>query len=362
MIYKFSEFKSLIIKYERHLSALALAVGFIIDSLTLKRIDTPYENFVLMVYFILAGGCIALLHLYDNKRESQNIISKYSFILPIVIQFALGGLYSGFTVFYSRSGSLFSSWPFLLLLLFLLVGNEIFRKHYERLAFQVGTFFTALFFYFIFFIPVHIGKMGPGIFLLSGFVSLVAISGFVYLLYFISSVKIKNNLKIITKVILCIYVFINILYFTNVIPPIPLSLKDAGVYHHVVQKGDDFIARGENVSWLKDLLPYETVHIAPGDRVYAFSAVFAPTDLSIKVVHNWQYFDEYKKRWVSMSRIPFRIIGGSDGGYRGFSYKTATLQGRWRVDVETERNQVIGRIMFDIVYTDEKPNLLEKNL
>ena len=71
--------------------------------------------------------------------------------------------------------------------------------------------------------------------------------------------------------------------------------------------------------------------------------------MSVKVVHDWQYYDEGKEEWISSTKIPFSITGGRGNGYRVYSKKDNVFPGKWRVDVETERGQVIGRIRFDIV-------------
>jgi hypothetical protein len=67
-------------------------------------------------------------------------------------------------------------------------------------------------------------------------------------------------------------------------------------------------------------------------------------------------------KWVSVTRITFPIRGGRDGGYRGFSVKENLFEGRWRVDVKTERNQIIGRMKFNIEPKTSKVELEEKVL
>ena len=85
--------------------------------------------------------------------------------------------------------------------------------------------------------------------------------------------------------------------------------------------------------------------------------MFAPTKLSATIVHNWQWFDESKSRWVSLSDIAFPISGGRDEGYRGYSTKNVVPEGHWRVDVQTENGRVIGRIKFNVTYVEELPRL-----
>ena len=83
--------------------------------------------------------------------------------------------------------------------------------------------------------------------------------------------------------------------------------------------------------------------------MYFYSAVFSPTDLDTKIFHSWQYFNEDKEKWIENFKIGYTIVGGRDGGYRGYSIKENIFSGRWRVDVMTEREQLLGRYKFTVV-------------
>jgi hypothetical protein len=57
--------------------------------------------------------------------------------------------------------------------------------------------------------------------------------------------------------------------------------------------------------------------------------------------------------WVRTDRIAFQIAGGRQGGYRGYTVKSGVVPGEWRVEVETETGQTLGRIDFTVC---ESPN------
>ena len=351
-------FKEWLWRYERHLSSLALVLGFIVDSLTLRRVDLLLENVVLVSYLGIAGAGIVLTHLHGAQKICGALVATASPLVPIAMQFAFGGLFSAFFIFYTRSAALGESWLFLVFLLALLIGNERFRARYTRLSFQVTIFFIALFSFFIFSVPVVVKTMGTLIFLLSGAVSLAVISFLVYLLRLIIPDNVHRAWKHIWRGIGGAYLVINLLYFANMIPPIPLALKDAGIYHGVTRTTDGtYEVLDEKRSLVELIKPYHTIHVVPGEPVYAWSAVFAPTKLSTTVLHRWQYFDEQKDSWVTTTQIPFSVSGGRDGGYRGYSYKTALTQGKWRVDVVTPGGQVVGRMKFTVHYVDTSPEL-----
>ncbi len=155
-----------------------------------------------------------------------------------------------------------------------------------------------------------------------------------------------------------IYIIINIFYFTNIIPPIPLSLKDADVYHSVERANGDYIVEYEQRKWYEFYKKYKNeFNRALGEPVYFYSAVFSPTDLNTKIFHSWQYFDEDKGEWIESFRFKYQIVGGRDGGYRGYSIKENIFSGRWRVDVMTEREQLLGRYKFTVVDVQIPPVL-----
>lgn len=336
---------------------LSLVLGFVVDSLTLTRVDRLFENIVFISYLFLAIVGIFIFNYLQNKNSSQE---KVYIVSPYIIQFMFGGLFSGFAVLYLRSGSISSSWFFILILLVLMLGNEIFKKKYEHFVLQITIFFTGLFFYLIFAVPMLLNMISATVFIASGVASLILICLVIYLFSFALREQIRKSYKHIALSILSVFVLINILYFANIIPPIPLSLRVGDVYHYISKVAGGYNVAGEPQKGILDFK--EVVHIQQGDPVYAYSAVFAPVDINTDIFHHWQYFDPNKKKWNTESRITFPISGGNLRGYRGYSYKTNLKEGKWRVSVETDRGQVIGRIPFKILYTDTTPILEEKVL
>jgi hypothetical protein len=350
--------KNIFHKHESILSSGTLILGFIIDYLTLRRVDFLLDNLLIVFYLIFAGASILIVNLYEAGRLRTQFFENIYEFLPFLLQFAFGGLFSAFVVFYSKSASLFTSGAFVLILFSFLVGNEFFKKRYSKLVFQVAIYFVAIFSFSIFFVPVLIKQMGAIVFLYSGAVSLTVIGIFILTISRLAPARYKESKKFLFITIPVLYIFINILYFTNIIPPIPLSLRALDVYHLVERKtGGNYLVTGERDLWQEKFNLGQVFHWKPGQPVYVFSSVFAPTDLNIKIVHDWQYFDESEDQWVSANKISFPIRGGRDEGYRGFSKKSYVFPGHWRVDIETERGQVIGRVRFDIEVVDFEQSL-----
>jgi hypothetical protein len=65
-------------------------------------------------------------------------------------------------------------------------------------------------------------------------------------------------------------------------------------------------------------------------------------------VHRWQWYDPAEKAWVTKSVIIYPIIGGRDGGYRGYSLLPISDAGSWRVNIETNDGRLIARLPFTV--------------
>lgn len=360
-------------KYERYFSPLALFTGFILDNLTLRRIDFLAENIIILSYLLIAGLSIIILNFYDDKKELKvsqpywqlhhiwlnRVSDKFANFLPFILQFAFGGLFSAFVIFYSRSASFITSWPFLIFLTTLLIGNEFFRqKYYSRLIFQFSIYFVAIFSYSVFVMPLIVKEIGTMIFIISGLTSIVLISLFYFLIYKVLPIRIKQSRNSIIISIGVIYIFFNIFYFANIIPPIPLALKESGIYHDILRVGNDFIVQLEIAPWYRFFESFNPVfHWQSGEPVYSFSAIFAPANIKTKIFHKWLFYDEIQAKWLEQNRIGFSIVGGRDGGYRGYTVNTKITPGKWRVDVITEEGRILGRIKFEIIESSNMPEL-----
>lgn len=352
----FTRVKEFYFTHERRISSGALIFGFIVDSFTLTRADLWFDNVVLLSLLAISGIGIGIVNIVDAKRWKRGFFARIRKVAPLAIQFAFGGLFSGLLVLYSRSASLSSSWPFLLLLLFLLIGNEFFKERYEHITFQVSIYFVGLFSYVTLVLPIIVKSLGPVIFLLGGVLSLAILFGLLRILSVFIFSQVRGSRERIFLSVGSIFIVINVLYFGNIIPPIPLSLKESGSYHRVERVGDAYIADSELARWYDVFDPIPELHLVKGASAYFYSSVFAPTDIKTNIVHHWERQTE-NGEWETVNRVTFGIFGGRDGGYRGYSVKERVSEGRWRVNVETARGQVIGREEFEVIFVEHTPVL-----
>ncbi|MDO8521710.1 MAG: DUF2914 domain-containing protein [bacterium] len=336
--------------YERYISPLALIAGFLADNyILLRRVDLWTSNLLFFSYLIVVAVGIVLINLIATGRLKNPFFLKAAPFLPVIAQFAFGGLFSGYVSLYSRSAAYSTSWIFVGVLALLLLGNERFTRFYARFTFQVGILFTVLFSFLIFYLPVILGSIGPYIFVASGIVSLGLMAVFVRFLGFLMPEHVRTHRTEIARSIAIIFVTFNILYFSNAIPPLPLALKEAGVYHGVVKQGDEYLLSAEPVPWYESYLRYNTVyHKTAGETVFIYSAVFAPSEFSTTILHEWEFYNEKTGAWVKTATFGFPLTGGRDGGYRGFSMRENLDAGTWRVNVKTGNGLIIGRIAFTV--------------
>lgn len=364
-------------KYERHLSALTLAVGFAFDLWLAKRPDSIGDNLLLLFYLTLAATCIIV---FNRRSKPQRLETDPAFehektaeplFLLLVMQFCFGGLASNLLILYGKSGSFGSSLLFIIFLGVLLIGNEFLKSKYDQLRFNIGVYYFLLLTYLVIAVPTFIlHTIGTKSFLISGVVSLGLMGVFISLLRIFA---LRNNrrrqLWEIRGMILVIFLVFNGLYFANIIPPVPLSLKSAGIYHSIApldtpgDSGAIYAATYEPKKWYefwRDTA--DDFNIAEGQPAYCFSAVFAPGELSTPIYHRWEYLYPQTGKWITTGIVQFPINGGREEGYRGYSKKQVLTDGEWRCSVETSSGQVIGRITFTVKTSSSTPTLESASL
>ncbi len=130
-------------RFERPISSLSLVLGFVFDALTLRRVDTLWENSWIFGHLVIIGFFIIIIHLQESKPGDEHNPSKKHFWYVNILQFFFGGILSAYLVFYFRSSDIISTWPFILLLAAAFMANESLKRHYIRFSFQISLFFLS---------------------------------------------------------------------------------------------------------------------------------------------------------------------------------------------------------------------------
>lgn len=340
-------------KYERLLIPGMLIAGVTVDFITFHNISLNSAFILICVHLTLAGSTIAFLNLHDMNRRPYSNWAYLRIGAPLILQFSFGALLSASLIFYWFSGSISASWPILLLVAFLMISNEALRQYYKQPLVQLGVFYFIVFSILTLILPYLFNTIAAWVFLIAGALSLLL---FVPYSYTLANATLLNK-KAIGTTIAVVFCTMNALYFLNIIPPIPLSLREAGAYQDVSRSNDSYILLGEHENFMQKLVPGQKINITPDSRVYVFSSVFAPSRLQTEIVHVWEHLDPDTGNWTTKSELSFSVFGGREDGYRGYSFKSTVPEGRWRVSVETKRGQSLGRVHFKVNHVTTPPVL-----
>jgi hypothetical protein len=349
--FKNSAFRSYIKKHEKYAAFVFFIGGFIFDSFTLGRIDRLYDLIVLCLYMTSLTVTLYLYNLAGDGKWKTTILERYELYFPLAIQFFFGGLSSAFVIYFSRSVSLSRTMSFFLILIVLLCANEFLKKRISNKYLQFGLYFFVSFTFFTFIIPVFIKEMNTHIFIASGLISLMLTLLFIIAIYWVSpSTRAEMHISKMVCLVVLIYATINVFYYFKLIPPVPLALQNGIAAHRVQVVDDKYLVTYETDKWYVFWREHQLqLSHKPGENVYAFTSIFAPTDIKKSIFHRWQWYNSKSEKWETADDIGFDITGGRDDGYRGYTYKSNVKPGLWQVKVTTEEELVLGVISFEII-------------
>ena len=336
--------------------------GVTYDTLTLTRIDRLQDNLILLLYLALLGVLIVLTGRLgiEPPPDRDPLAARSPFMqwvlesrpyYPMASQFLLGGLFSAYTIFYSRSATFSGTAVFFALLMMLLVANEFLRDRLSNLRLLISLYAVVCFAFFTFFLPVITGYMNAVIFVLGAVLSVVVILRVAQLIYRNNPDRSRDEAIGVTVPAAALIGILVGFYFLNWIPPVPLSLKFGGIYHDVKRPGDQFELAFEK-QWYEFWKRSDTT-FPSNTPIYCFTAVFAPVDLNTTIYHHWYYRLNDSRPFTHADKIPLKISGGREGGYRAYSYKQRLDPGDWQVDVEAGDGRILGRVSVTVVEQGE---------
>lgn len=331
--------------------------GVTYDSLTLTRIDRLQDNLLLLMYLLLLGFLIILtgrlgIEPIPDQTQLKTLSAVPRWILqsrpysPMAIQFLFGGLFSAYAIFYSRSATLTSTAVFFGVLVLLLVANEFLRDRLSNLRLLVSLYALVCFGFFTFFLPVMTGYMNVLVFLAGAGLSAAVTFRVVQLIYYNNPDRSRREALGVTIPAFALIALLVGFYFLNWIPPVPLSMKFGGIYHEV-KKSDDRFELSFERKWYQVWKRSDTTFPAH-EPIYCFTAVFAPVALNTTVYHHWYFRPHSSRPFTHADRIPVKISGGREAGYRAYTFKQQLDAGDWRIDVEAEDGRIIGRVSVTV--------------
>jgi hypothetical protein len=347
-------------KHEKYAGLAIFGIGFIWDSFTMTRVDSMIDNVILLFYFIVIGTMIILTLRRQCGKPPTGIFLRLEPHFLWAMQFCFGGLFSSYVIFYFKSASWTRTQFFFLILVCLWVGNEFLHERLQNAKLLAILYSFCLLSFLAFFLPVILAKVGTRIFLVAGFLS-IAISFSVFSLGLLPAKgERRRRMLLLGACILATCLLVNVLYFSNLIPPVPLALKSAGIYHEVVKTAAGYSVKYVSPPFYRFWKKWDDpFYFSSGETVYCFTSIFAPGGIQVPVRHIWSR--KTPRGWQRTDTIARPISGGREGGYRVFTKKGSVSLGEWRVEVETETGQTLGRIDFTILSSPQPhPKLIAK--
>ncbi len=344
----------------RHLSNVAFVVGFGYDAVTLRRIDGLFDNVLLALYLLALGALLVLERRRAWHRSVPEAVLRFPRALDFGTQFLFGGLFSAYVVFYFKSAGAVRSFGFLALLAGLMVLNEYRDGALRRFdSLRIGLYFFVAFSFFQFFLPVITGVLHPLMTVAATGCALVLGLAVVFASHFdgpgpdsplsIGGPRLRQRMQQQGALMLAFAGLLVLLGRLGVIPPVPVSVTARHVAHSVQKQDGDYVLQVERRSALEAMgLRTRRLAWAPGDPIVVFTAVFAPRGTALEVAHRWEHRDAHGS-WAQSDRIPFTVLGGRDGGFRGYTRKRNLSPGQWRVVVETADGRPAGSVRFVLV-------------
>jgi hypothetical protein len=335
---------------KKHATTLLFIFGFLTDMFLLPDIDNPITKYIGISYIIGIGFLIAVREWVISRNRADDIEQKFYSLSSFGVAYLSGAALSFIFVYALRSADIFVSWPLFLILLISMTANEFFATHTYRFTLDIIVLYIALVFYLIFNTPFILKSQNDKVFALSITFSVLVALMYAFIIHRISETTLQETPKMYALSI-GVPMFIGMLYFLNLIPAVPLSLKEGLIAHSVTRDESGAYVLSVEKETKKTLLSRVASYTVLNQqgRVFYFSSVDAPAQITAPVTHVWEFYDTTIEKWVPVTSISFTLSGGREEGYRAYSYKENIFEGLWRVTVKVDE-RIVGRTKFYITF------------
>ncbi len=347
----FEELKAKIAKFKhQHESKLDLVFfvgGFAFDAFMVSDVDEPLAIFQQALYLLIIATLIHFELLFRlRKWRPSDRIAKFWNYRNLLLHFLLGTLLNIYSIFYIKSASFINSLIFLFLMAAMILGNELPIIKKSKVSFKVGLFAICLFSYISILFPLVLGFIGWTPFILSSITtSVLFFLQFKFLQKKINDARLLFRATLFPSIsVLVVFVFF---YFMGWIPPVPLSVKEQGIYHLVEKKEGTWLLSSERDDWKFWQKGDQDFKAEAGDKIYFYAQIYSPARFADEVYVQFSHLDA-KGNWHSADHIPLKIFGGRKEGFRGLAIKSNYETGKWRVQVVTATHQEISRLYFEV--------------
>jgi hypothetical protein len=323
--------------------------GFTFDALMVHRIDDSPVLIQEGAYLAVVGFLLFGLNSWNHRgaEPPRALRWVWQFSQPL-LHFMLGTLLNAYALFYFKSSSGLSAALFLAVISALLVANELpqFRRFGPVVLFGLYSF--CLTSYFAYLYPVLLGRLRPWMFLLAVATAVLPL----FVLAWGHHRFTRDARRVFREALLPslgVQTLLVLLFLGHLVPPVPLSLLDIGIYHGVVRNPSQatYTLSHHPTPWWRFWAKDEQDFLArPGDRIFCFVHIFAPRNFHDEVRLRWAHHET--TGWAASDAVPLQVTGGKQEGYAGYAYKQNWHPGDWKVSVETRDGREIGRRRFTV--------------
>lgn len=334
--------------------------GFLFDAVMLSRIDEPLMLVQQGAYLVFCGALLAGTQYLELKRlEPPPWLRKPWHYADHVLHFMLGTLLNAYSIFYFRSASGLTAVAFVAVITALLAFNELPR--FQRLGPVVlhALYSICLTSYFAYLFPVLLGHIKPFMFYCAVAAALVPLTVQVLCLLRWSGNlgHVAQHAAIPAYGVQAVFV---LLYLLRLAPPVPLAIKQIGIYHDVRREPGGFRLYHQAKSWKFWQRGDQEFRERPGDRLYCFVRIFAPRHFRDAISIVWFHRDP-KLGWSQIHRLPLSVSASSEVGFATNAYLTTPAPGDWRVEVQAVDGRTVGQLEFAVIPdADPAPRQLQE--
>jgi hypothetical protein len=331
----------------RHSAPAMFVAGFLFDFFTMQRIDAWLDLAIQLVYLLGLTGLLVFQHREAEGRwVPGRVVGRVWRYNVEALHFLYGGLLSAYVVLYFRSSTGARPAVFLALLIGVMGLNEVPRIRRAGYTLRLGLYGFCVLSFLIYFFPIILGRIDGWVFLLS-LLSSAAVVWQVARWLAAPDVDREVRRRLFAPAA-GVLLFIAVLYFLRLIPPVPLSVQFQGIYHDIRREDGGYTLVYDPplwALWRRDSRPFAR---REGDRLHYFARVFAPTGFEHRVIIRWEMLDPSSDTWMTTDRVPLDVVGGRAEGFRGFAVKSNFTAGRWRVTAETDDGRAIAALSFRV--------------